>query len=149
MIRIPGGSNRLISVDISGFKTPQIFSTGFMQTVADVEFHIIASDKVFHGSIECGKFVWNGASIPKIFQKIVGNPTDEEFRIGSLVHDFLYEKRFDRQLADDVLYHLLDQDSRVPGWKLRLMFWAVRLGGFVIYASDTNRFWKRVRRGFF
>lgn len=86
--------------------------------------------------------VWE-ASVPRWAQWAVGKPTD--FPLESLVHDYLYEQRFYREVADDVFYYLLDK-SGVRDRKVRWMFWAVRLGGFVYYASDTSKFWRFVRR---
>ena len=89
-------------------------------------------------------YKWDGASIPKRTQWLIGKPTDKEFRVASLFHDLGYENRERRVLQDVVFYYVLCI-SPVPRWKADLMYKAVRAGGFVYYASDTSKFWRKVR----
>lgn len=83
------------------------------------------------------------ASIPWWAQWIIGKTTD--YPLESLVHDELYKERFFRSVSDDVFYYLLDK-SGIRGRNVRWMFWSVRLGGFVYYASDSSKFWRFVRK---
>ena len=89
-------------------------------------------------------YLWDGASIPKRTQWLIGRPTDKEFRVASLFHDLGYENRETRVLQDVVFYYLLCM-SPVPYWKADLMYKAVRAGGHIYYASDTSKFWRKVR----
>lgn len=88
-------------------------------------------------------FQWDGASIPKRTQWLIGKPTDNKFRVSSLFHDLGYENRSKRVLNDVVFYYLLCK-SDVPRWKADLMYKAVRAGGHIYYASDTSKFWRKV-----
>ncbi|MEH6465973.1 MAG: DUF1353 domain-containing protein, partial [Shewanella psychromarinicola] len=73
-----------------------------------------------------------GASIPKIFWFVIGEPTEQKFALASLIHDYLYMMRADRGLADQLFRKLLD-DAGVNGRRVALMFWAVRAGGLWFY----------------
>ena len=77
-------------------------------------------------------FEWNGASIPWIFWFVIGKPTSQKFALASLIHDYLYSKREDRNLADNLFRKLLD-DAGVNGRRVALMWLAVRAGGWWFY----------------
>ena len=77
-------------------------------------------------------FIYNGASIPKTFWFVIGEPTEQKFALASLIHDYLYMMRADRGLADQLFRKLLD-DAGVNGRRVALMFWAVRAGGLWFY----------------
>jgi len=89
-------------------------------------------------------YEWDGASIPKRFQWLIGKPTAHEFRVSSLFHDLGYENRSRRVLNDVIFYYLLSK-SEVPHWKADMMYKAVRPGGHIYYASDTSRFWRKIK----
>lgn len=36
-------------------------------------------------------YIWNGADIPRIFWRIIGSRTDNDFLIASMVHDYLLD----------------------------------------------------------
>ena len=54
---------------------------------------------------------WDGATISKIFYRIIGSREDIRFKIASLIHDFLCENKqcvdYDRYFADKVFERLL------------------------------------------
>jgi hypothetical protein len=91
---------------------------------------------------------WDGASIPKLFQQLIGDPLDPEFCLASFVHDYLYGKRYDRLLSDDVFLKLLEETKfkDIPAWKEKAMYSAVRVGGQAFYAvaSDPKNFKDKV-----
>lgn len=94
-------------------------------------------------SIPAG-YEYDGASIPKMFWGLIGEPDDTQFLEAALVHDFMYEKRMNRQLADGAFLHYLKKEG-VWSVKAKLMWAAVRIGGFSFYAGDTSTFWRKVR----
>ena len=77
-------------------------------------------------------FIYNGASIPKIFWFVIGEPTEQKFALASLIHDYLYMMRADRSLADSAFRELLDW-AGVNGRRVALIFWAVRGFGWYYY----------------
>lgn len=89
-------------------------------------------------------WVYDGASIPEIFWSMIGKPTDEDFLIPAMVHDWLYGIRYNRELSDEIFKELLDLDG-VSQPKATLMWSAVRVFGHVYYASHTSNFWKTIK----
>lgn len=73
-------------------------------------------------------YCWDGASIPRIFWRLIGSKTDNKFLIPSLIHDVLCEKHSyvnnDRYFADKVFERLLCV-SEVPAFNRWLMFHSV------------------------
>lgn len=92
-------------------------------------------------------FNWNGASIPGAFWFFIGEPTEQKFALASLVHDYLYKIKYNRDRADCIFKMLLDW-AGVNGKRVALMWAAVRLGGQMFYAARadndkwTTQFWK-------
>lgn len=79
--------------------------------------------------IEAGT-IWDGASIPKLFRKLIGNPLDPEFALASLIHDFAV-KRFPplHHYAESRMFYevLKSQKGRMnlPVWKEHVMYVSV------------------------
>jgi hypothetical protein len=75
-------------------------------------------------------YCYDGATIPRIFWRVIGSNTDNAFLIAALVHDTLCENHGyidnDRQLSTDVFVALL-QESEVPGYKRFLMKHSVNM----------------------
>ena len=73
-------------------------------------------------------YVFDGATIPRFFWRIIGSPTDNNFLISSLCHDVLCENHSyidnDRQLSSNVFRALLIA-AGVSGLKANIMFFAV------------------------
>ncbi|MBR6099066.1 DUF1353 domain-containing protein [bacterium] len=73
-------------------------------------------------------YCWNGASIPRVFWRLIGSPSDTKFLIPSLIHDVLCENHNyvdnDRYFADKVFERLL-YVSRVSAVNRWLMFHSV------------------------
>lgn len=52
----------------------------------------------------------------------------------AVLHDWFYRTaRVQRKQADEIFFTMLE--GAVPGWKRRLMYWGVRLGGWLSYNS--------------
>jgi len=73
-------------------------------------------------------YVWNGANVPKFAWMIVGSKDEPEFRIASMVHDWLCEhhedSRNDRYLSSLIFTSLLAV-AGVEKYKQFLMFHSV------------------------
>jgi hypothetical protein len=73
-------------------------------------------------------FWYDGASIPKAFQKHIGKPLNPKFLLPSLGHDIACTANLEHWIESMVLYKLLHlQKGRMdlPTWKEQLMFRAV------------------------
>ena len=58
------------------------------------ELQVVIEDKieqVFYGFTIKKGYIWDGASIPRMFWRLIGAPTDNKFLIPSLIHDILCE----------------------------------------------------------
>ena len=73
-------------------------------------------------------YCWDGATIPRVFWRIIGSSTAPEFLIASLIHDVLCENHNyvdnDRYFADKVFERLL-YVAKVPAFQRWLMFHSV------------------------
>lgn len=69
-------------------------------------------------------YYYDGATIPRIFWRLIGSNTDNSFLIGAMVHDVLCENHFyvdnDRHFSSEVFNALLET-SDVPAFKRYLM----------------------------
>ena len=70
-------------------------------------------------------FEFDGASIPRIFWRIIGEPFDTKFIEASLVHDYLCRIRYCRKGADRKFRALLLK-AKVKKWRATLMYVSVR-----------------------
>lgn len=83
-------------------------------------------------------FDFDGASIPRIFWSIIGNPIIGKFNIAALVHDALYASQFiDRKISDDIFLELM-KIYKVGYLKRYLMYNAVRLFGWKSWKSNQK-----------
>ena len=77
-----------------------------------------------HGFTIPKGYCFDGASIPRFFQRIIGAPTDNNFLVAALVHDYLCEHKElilnDRALSTNVFNGLL-KVSEVSSFKRFLM----------------------------
>lgn len=73
-------------------------------------------------------YKWDGATIPRVFWRLIGSKTDSAFLIPSLIHDVLCEHHEyvngDRYFADKVFERLL-YVAGVPAFNRWLMFHSV------------------------
>ena len=70
-------------------------------------------------------YMWDGATIPRLFWRLIGAKTDPRFLVPSMIHDILCENHSyvnnDRYFADKVFERLL-YVSDVPAFSRWLMF---------------------------
>lgn len=73
-------------------------------------------------------YCYDGASVPWLFRRIIGAPTDNSFLIAALVHDVMCENHHyvmnDRHFSSEVFNALLES-SKVGKFKRYLMFHSV------------------------
>ena len=85
-------------------------------------------------------YVFDGASIPRLFWSIIGSPTDPQFMRAALVHDWLCDhvvRSRDRRLADEIFLYLLECSS-VPVRKRYAMYAAVRMYAMLFWKHKRN-----------
>ena len=84
-------------------------------------------DRTYQFDIPKG-FCFDGASINRLFWRIIGAPTDNSFLIGALVHDQLCLKKElvmnDREFSTEV-FNVLLQESKVSKLKRKVMCSAI------------------------
>tara|TARA_R110000851_G_scaffold227519_4_gene380329 strand:- start:18 stop:446 length:429 start_codon:yes stop_codon:yes gene_type:complete len=67
----------------------------------------------------------DGASVPKLFWKVVGTPFAPNFIEAAFVHDFLVDQNYDDVLADKMFFDMLVY-AGVNKYKAKAMYIAVR-----------------------
>lgn len=69
-------------------------------------------------------YYYDGATIPRVFWRVIGSNTDNSFLIGALIHDYMCENHScvgdDRHFSTEVFNALLET-SEVPAFKRYLM----------------------------
>lgn len=109
----------------------KIYSKPFLNEkqleVALIDSSIVDDFKEYNFVIPKG-YCWDGATIPRIFWRLVGAKTDNRFLVPSLIHDVLCENHHyvnhDRYFADCVFERLL-YVSGVNPFSRWLMFHSV------------------------
>lgn len=87
-------------------------------------------------------FIYDGASVPRIFTAILPN-SGERYDRAACLHDFLYATRmFDRKKCDEIFLEAMKFD-KVAKWKAWAMYQSVRLFGNKAYSAhkalDPNK----------
>ncbi len=69
------------------------------------------------------------ASVPRFLWSIF--PPSGEYAPAAIVHDYLYSSRatVSRFLADAIFHEAMESALKVPFWKRKSVYWAVRLFG--------------------
>lgn len=85
------------------------------------DFYCVVSEgdyKIHLIKIQRG-FMWNGASIPKIFRWFLPNfdKKNNLYNVGALVHDALYASKLWERLRSDDLYRSILRDSGISRFK--------------------------------
>jgi hypothetical protein len=80
----------------------------------------------------------DGASIPRLFWRLIGCPLRGRYVSAALIHDGLYlSHATTRQVADDLFREML-LCLGLPVWKSWLMYQAVRIGGRSAWSAHTK-----------
>ena len=103
------------------------------------EWEVVDDYTYEHGSFRITvrkDFVFDGASIPRIFWSLIGAPQAGKHAHASLIHDWLYVHKFvdgmdikvGRKWADDLMLTMMKEDG-VAWWRRNAIHRAVRAGG--------------------
>lgn len=85
-------------------------------------------------------FISDGASIPKIFYSLIGGRWTGKYVEAAICHDWLYFSQiYSRRKSDRIFLNAM-KVLRVSWWKRRMMFYAVRIGGFYPWKRHSKRF---------
>lgn len=99
----------------------------------DFEYHVGKEDSGEVVRIPKG-FITDGASIPKFAWSIIGGPLGR-YAAAAVVHDYLYHKKiYSRSKADAIFLEAMGV-LKVPWWKRRTMWLAVRMAGWIPWGN--------------
>ena len=73
-----------------------------------VDVYIITDYRKFNFIIPKG-YTWNGADIPRVFWRMIGSRTDNDFLIASMLHDYLLE--FKVYIINEVLKNKITKNE--------------------------------------
>jgi len=100
------------------------------------DFKFIANGLTF--IIPAG-FVFDGASIPKIFWTITTSPFNPKVMRAACIHDFLYRTHaIPRKQADKLFMQILIEDGMAEE-SAEVLYSAVRVGGHTAYKTGRNK----------
>lgn len=84
-------------------------------------------------------FVFDGASIPKFFWRVVGHPFSYKLLRSAVIHDIIYATEyFSRSYCDDLFEEMLDY-AGVSEIVEHSMYFAVRVGGGDVWKEHTEK----------
>jgi len=129
----------------NSFLTPlivEVMESGKRFKVAR-EFTYLWKRDYIHVHVKTG-FITDFASIPRLARLII--PKLGRYTKASVIHDYLYQHHdiditesisyaFNRKQAD-ICFRDAMKELGVVKWKRNLMYWAVRLGGWVAWRKD-------------
>ena len=76
-------------------------------------------------------FVFDGASVPRFFWRVVFPPGDSRALYAAFVHDYVYRthpRGWTKANADRIFEHLLICGG-IPRWRAKLAYWGVKFFG--------------------
>lgn len=83
-------------------------------------------------------FWWDGASIPKIFWSVIGDPWEADIAPGALIHDILYGTQYyNRKKTDQILYEV-NKINGMNSVKNYAVYNGVRMGGWKAWNEKTE-----------
>ncbi|MHC4643962.1 MAG: DUF1353 domain-containing protein [Planctomycetota bacterium] len=84
-------------------------------------------------------FVFDGASIPKMFHSILTTPYDPNVLRAACIHDYLYRVHEIGKKASDRAFRAVLRLDGVDETQAMLMYTAVRYGGHSAYKEGPNK----------
>ncbi len=91
-------------------------------------------------------FEFDGASIPRLFWRVIGPPLAGPYAPAAAIHDLLYASEIVERKVADCLFNSAMKELGVPAWKRFLMHKAVRLGGGNSWKNHTDESVLRARQ---
>ena len=90
-------------------------------------------------------YVTDGASIPRLFWRLIGGPLAGRYLPAALVHDVLYDSEIVPRAIADRVFRAAMKELGVSSWRRNLMYAAVRLGGWRAWQRHTpdSTLWAR------
>lgn len=111
-------------------------------------FQILALNFVGKCAIDCmihKGFEFDGASIPRVFWRIIGHPYSSDYVCAGLAHDWLYAAEvLGREINDDAFLYGL-KECGVSWARRNAMYMAVNLFGWTAYMRHTKKSVKDAR----
>lgn len=83
----------------------------------------------------------DGASIPRLFWRLLGHPFHGPFRRAAILHDAYYRLQYagiSRRAIDLMLYDALLHDG-CPKWKAAIIYASVRAGGWRAWGQNAKK----------
>lgn len=82
-------------------------------------------------------FESDGASLPRLFWRLLGHPFSMDYLWEAVLHDYLYRTQTDsRKVADSIFFNLLKDKMPV---RSRLIYWSLRLFGWIAWNSNRKK----------
>ena len=91
-------------------------------------------------------FTTDGASIPRLFWRLIGPPFAARYAPAALIHDALYATGYGDRQAADRLFREMMAVLDVKPWRRLLMYAAVRAGGWLPWSRRTDESVKHALR---
>ena len=80
-------------------------------------------------------FVTDFASVPRLFWSIF--PPIGRYGYAALFHDYVYWQQIGTRNEADLVFRDTMDELEVPAWKRAVLFWAVRLFGFIAWRQNA------------
>jgi len=82
-------------------------------------------------------FQFDGASIPRIFWPVIGNPWESDIVQAALVHDALYSAELLTRADSDHWLREIQRREGIGMIRRNIMYYAVRAGGWAVWRRHT------------
>lgn len=90
-------------------------------------------------------FIFDFASVPLFFQRVFPK-SGARYDRASCLHDWLYATElYSREKCDEIFYKAMKAD-KVPKWKAKIMFYAVRIFGGLVWRKHNLRQINKIRK---
>ena len=108
------------------------------ELVEPLVFWIVYDDDYSRCEVPAG-FVFDGASVPRFFWRVVSTPFQPKVMRAACIHDYLYRNHIvEKDVADEKFKSVLIADG-VDKERAETMFTGVRLGGKSAYRNGPKK----------